>query len=704
MLSEPGRVSAEPPVFPNCSRGCKQLPYVTYPRRRCRTLNTREKPMNDIHIVDVEPGDELASIDRVRELVAETGAPSVAFMVTAVPNEQALDDRLQDWVHRFSLLREGLKNIPVRVGILIQALIGHGDRNRIAGVLPFQNIVGADGVTCRESFCPLDADFQAYADQLIQTLAKAVPDFFMIDDDFRIGYHAPAHKGCMCPLHLARLSQRLGTRISREDLLSRFEEEECNELRDQWEKLKEDSLVELAGVIRSAIDTVDDAIRGMFCCVTSEVHLAPAIANTLAGRHQPVVRINNAVYLESGHKDFPRRVTQTFHQIARFSTDTTVLTEADTYPHNRYSLSVKSHLAHVVATTLAGCHGAKYWFVKTDEDGWQETAPFRHMLAHVRPFFNEVEKIRDSVSWLGPVVVGRLEEILRKPWKQQGAMAFLSDDWGWRIFGRMGIPFTINTGDDAGASPRALCRTAPLAYTDDELLGFLSGPLLLDGEAAWHFCDRGLGKHVGVMASPSSFACSVERMQIFPESKRKKEAVSNMTGDGCYLLAPQSEDTRTVSSFATGSQAAYNTIAPALTWYRNKLGGRIAVYGISMRAPLERMFFNSIRKAQLLETLTWLAEGTPPVVVETDLDVYVLHGKDNTADKGEYACLFNLNPDTIEKVRIALPGRKVTSIEKLSMSGQWKPVSFTTEGQSIRCDADAPTMEPFILRLGRRGA
>ena len=87
------------------------------------------------------------------------------------------------------------------------------------------------------------------------------------------------------------------------------------------------------------------------------------------------------------------------------------------------------------------------------------------------------------------------------------------------------------------------------------------------------------------------------------------------------------------------------------------------------------------------------------MVVQTDLDVFVLYGKDNTDGQWEYVCLFNLNPDTIERVSIALPGERATRLERLAMSGDWLPIDFTIQGRSVRCDADAPTMEPYILRL-----
>jgi hypothetical protein len=177
-----------------------------------------------------------------------------------------------------------------------------------------------------------------------------------------------------------------------------------------------------------------------------------------------------------------------------------------------------------------------------------------------------------------------------------------------------------------------------------------------------------------------------------------------MIGGGRYHLEPQSEATRIVASFATGSQAAYATVAPALTWYQNSLGGRIAVYGISMHAPLDWVFFNRKRKTQLVETLSWLAGGVSPVVVDTDLDVLLLHGRDKTDGEQDYVCLFNLNPDTLEGVRIVLPGHRISRLERLTLRGEWTPVEFTLQGQSIRCDTDAPTMEPCLLRLNRRSS
>ena len=656
--------------------------------------------MSDIYIVDIEPGDATASAARTRRLVTLTGAPSVAFMATAVPNGEDLADRLKDWVHRFSVLQQGLAGLPVSVGILVQALIGHGDRQQAVGEVPFQKIVGDDGAACRESFCPLDKGFQAYTRTLIETLARTAPAFMMIDDDFRIASHSPANKGCMCPLHLGRFAELTGTKWTLAGLLAGLRETKRVELRNQWEDLKRDSLVELAAVIRAAIDAVDPSIPGSLCTVIAEAHFAAPIVETLAGRHQPLVRIHNATYLEHGHKGFATLLTRTRHQIAQLRPDTIVLTEADTCPHSRYSLSVKSNLAHITATTLLGCRGGKYWFVKGDEEGAEDTAPFADMLSRARPFLDEVAKIRDSVSWIGPRVAARMEEVYRKPWDQQRALESPSDDWGSRVFGRMGIAFAVTDAPASSlATPCAMSGTAPFGFDDAELLGALRGPMLLDGEAAWHLSERGLGKHLGVRVDNSPFPSSAELIHVIPESDRRTETTTGLLGGGRYRLEVSAANTRVVSSFVTGTRGRYTTAGPALTWHENEIGGRVAVYGLSMKANIEWVFFNRKRKRQLLETLTWLGRGTGPVVAETDLDAVLLHGSDRSDAALQYLALFDLNPDTIEGFTFQLPGRKPTSIERLSTIGRWQRIGFTLDGNRIRCVADAPTMEPLILRL-----
>ena len=212
----------------------------------------------------------------------------------------------------------------------------------------------------------------------------------------------------------------------------------------------------------------------------------------------------------------------------------------------------------------------------------------------------------------------------------------------------------------------------------------------------------GLGEYLGVSVEPTDEPCAYEVMHVVPGVERGREVVVGMSGGGRCRLTPASERTVVASTYATGSPGALTLSTPALTWHMNSLGGRVAVYGLSMQTSLEWVFLNSKRKRQLLETLTWLAGGDAPAHVDSDLDVFVMHGKDTEDEATEYVCLFDLNPDPLEDPALALPGERVASVERLAMNGAWESVGFEWGGGSLRCAAAARTMEPLILRL-RRG-
>ena len=453
--------------------------------------------MHDIFIVDVAPGDEAAAVARIRDLVAETGAHDLAFMVTAVPNEEPLADRLRDWVHRFRLLQKGFPRGDARAG---RAAHPSADRPTVTAVAlrgrySFQPIVGADGVVSREELLPArprfpilrqDADDDASPRgagvlydrrRLPPRLARpgpsrlyvpAPPGAFCGDDGTR-----PVARGAGGPLR----SRGYGAAGA----MGGIEAPEPRPTRGRDPR---------RGRCRRSLDPRFAGLR------RSGGALRPGHRRDARGRSPAAGEGPQRGLPGAWAQGLPRTCRRHAARDRVVSPATTVLTEADTCPHNRHSLSVRSHLAHLTATTLVGCRGGKYWFIKTDEDGWRETMPFVDALKRARPFLDEVGRIRDHVTWLGPQILGRIEEIVRKPWDQQRSLDFPTDDWGWRVFGRLGIPFTVETGGgladaDPPDAPRALCSTAAVAFDDDELRALLAGPLLLDGEAVGFWVNAG---------------------------------------------------------------------------------------------------------------------------------------------------------------------------------------------------------------------
>lgn len=131
--------------------------------------------------------------------------------------------------------------------------------------------------------------------------------------------------------------------------------------------MRKESLIEFAGIIRKAIDSVNPAIRCGYCTPGSEFLMTGKMAKALAGGTKPFLRINNAMYMEGDAKFFPHRMAYT-QSLRKINSDIPeVLDESDTFPQNRYSKAAISMHAHITGAILNGLNAAKLWLTNL---GW----------------------------------------------------------------------------------------------------------------------------------------------------------------------------------------------------------------------------------------------------------------------------------------------------------------------------------------------
>ena len=158
------------------------------------------------------------------------------------------------------------------VGILLQATMGHGwTPNVPAKYSKFMLGDGSEPYT----FCPLGEEFKEYIRNMIRTLGKLKPAFFMLDDDTRM---ITGRNGCYCKLHMDRFNREQGTNYDRESLRKAVETDR-EVARAYWD-LQNQSIVELAQVIREAIDETDPQIHCSFCtCCVDPCPTLPRLAD-----------------------------------------------------------------------------------------------------------------------------------------------------------------------------------------------------------------------------------------------------------------------------------------------------------------------------------------------------------------------------------------------------------------------------------------
>lgn len=636
----------------------------------------------------------------LRRLQRTCGVTDVAFMLPLHPEEAssslAKPQRLRDL---FLEMREPLRGSGLRVGILLQSLIGHGTPTDAK----FQRITTPDG-TAKNSFCPLDPDFKDYIRQAVATVAATRPAFLLVDDDVRLSH---GDFGCFCPLHLAELNRVAAGQFTRESLMQtlRREDAEGRRLAAAWERVRLSSLASLAQEIRTAIDAVDPDLPCGFCA-SGEISATVPLARILAGRNPPFIRIHNSWYLENDGRGLMDRVYWMAAQLEYYREVPELLSESDTYPQNRYCTPARALDGQMTLSLLYGTTGAKLWVTRLREYEPDSGLAYREVLQGNVKRYAELRRLYPAVRWDEPAtpLPGQPASIWNPA--NLGKQRFVKN-WTAGVVGHLGIPCRVTSGAAADATTLMLTGPEVAFFTDAELKSFLSRGLLLDGPAAAQLGKRGFAEFVGVNAdSPAGWRASFERMGEHPTNGKSSGKLINIAAllpGSAVRLTPRGPGVQTLSSLYRSPSylsAEAELVGAGLTLFENQLGGRVAVFAAAVGFT---PFMNEVRREQLIHVLGWLNRGPLPVVVVSDVDVYARHGVLDPAEGGgELLCVFNLNMDALPELRLRVGRPGIKEISRLEGDGTWRKLAWQpASGFELIVQTPLETMLPLILRLRR---
>lgn len=601
-----------------------------------------------------------------------------AFILTLVPEGNPPADKAKILAGEFERFRAALGKTSMPTGILIQATMGHGWTPNSRS--EFQRIVRLDG-SSPYIFCPLDGDFRAYVRDAIRRLAALHPDFFMVDDDFRL---LTGREGCFCPLHLERFNRMHGGDYDRDAMIAAVKSDET--IAANYDELLKASLLELAGEMREAIDKADPAIPCSFCMCAGDTRHAPQIAKTLAAAGEdPTVRINNARYLNESLRTVPEWLMFTARQVASLPEEFKILAEPDTFPQNRYSTSAAMMHLQLTGSILEGCRGGKLWLTRIRAYEPESGRRYRDVLAEHLGFYRTLAAL--TIEWTGAATILPGTPKLDFPASIRGNSNIT---WSTQILGKMGIPFYFTK------SPAGIVTLAgnDCDRLDDACLAGLlnTHSCLLDGPVAVKLCERGFAPLLGVEAQPwNGRTVSFERTA-------NNESIPIPT-DRMTELKPLS-GTQILSELfhsSSGADTQEEYLMPGTTFHENSGGGRVAIVAgpvLPYGYPAFGML-NETRKRQLLDLFQRL--GGLPWHVPGDDEVLLRTGK---ADGYDIAVLIDLSLDDVPEIRLCGPAaNRVETVEELSANGIWSAVPFRCEESFLRVEHELRPLHPLVLRL-----
>ena len=292
------------------------------------------------NVMPFSPGREAQCAADCREYRDRTGCDLVLYSLTLHPEGKPAMEKVERYVASYRALRRELDGSGVRLGVLVQAIIGHWPRVD-KDIEDWTRTVNIKGEKVR--FCPDDPGFAKYIDDTFTLLAKEKPAFILTDDDVRAYSHSAE---CFCPRHVAEFNARRGTAYSEKTLRAKVSAARQDDPDyTTFLAVQRDMMNRLAKRFRTVIDAVDPTIPAGICVAGEETFLVPPMARAYA-THLPgnVMRmLGFAEYYRDSGID--------------------ILDEADTCPHNLWSKSALSFFTHLEVASFLGFTGAKTWYV-----------------------------------------------------------------------------------------------------------------------------------------------------------------------------------------------------------------------------------------------------------------------------------------------------------------------------------------------------
>ncbi|MBQ3596549.1 MAG: hypothetical protein II988_01890 [Clostridia bacterium] len=578
-----------------------------------------------------------------------------------------------------------LDKAGARYGVLVQSTMGH--INPPATPHPFQNVVSTiTGDEIKSTCCPLDQNFKDYMKEQMKELAKHNPEIIMLDDDIGLLYRGNT-RGCSCPLHLAKVNERLGTNLTREQLLEKMQSgsEEGKRIEQVFARVQGDSLVEFVKYIRQGIDEVNPKLQGAVSGILGNywMEFSSETAEAFRGQGNPkMIRLNGAVYCSESTHYMSIRMFRYQHLMHYAGKENTIfLAETDTCPHNRYSTSAIRLHAHYTACLLEGAQGAKHWLTRSAFEPKAGVA-YRKILSKYSKFYQAVADLYPQIQFAGcrMPLFGKIDYGFSS--KKKGVHPC---PWASCVLERMGLPIYFSS-EQGGAV--FIDDYLPERLTKEEIEPIFKGTVVMTSKAARTLIEMGYGDYIGV---------DVQDWTGKPVNREVIDGVNEPKQLEVLQLIPNKQGVKELSfNYHIASGKEPEKLFPAVTGYKNSLGG----YSVVFCGTPDSLFnywssfsmLNGLRKQQFIDILN--QQDNLPVYYTEDVDMYLKAGR---LKDGTIVCaMINTGLDELEDLPIKV-NKPFTKIQKLNELGERVDCDFEIVDGVVRVKERTPSHLPQIL-------
>lgn len=621
------------------------------------------KPFTFYNIAPFAAGKEKRTANDMIEYQKITGNDIVLYNLTIHPEGFPARKKADKLIASYRQLKKELAGSKVKLGVLVQSIIGHWPRVD-KDEEQWTRTINIEGKISR--FCPLDPEYRKYITYVTTQIAREKPVFIMGDDDIRA--FSPKAE-CFCVRHVAEFNKRTGKNYTSDTLREAVKKSRPgDEIFNTFLQLQRDTVNGVAALMRQAIDSVDPSIPAGSCMPGWEFRFNDQTARAFAGKGQtPVMRVCNSNYLELDSKrTFPYIVLRS-QALRAAHPAINVLDEADTCPHNLYSRSSINMHAKLCTSIMAGMTGAKVWLVNAHKGDWEVPRNYTFTLGKYQHFYQELTRTVKDTALTG--VIQPCHKNFPN-WHFTAPSEFFVEfkNWADYMCGTFGIPFQCSFDLNKDGVYLLSGAAAVARFSDSELKQLLSRKLLVDGPAATALTKRGFAEYLGLTAEAKDFRFNRERYvdgRAVTMGKDPQVPFITLKDKNAEVLSYYY-----YSPFASSDEL--EKVSPATVFVKNSLGGYICTTGFHVNVSPHQIH-NPSRKEWLLTVLDKLNGKRLPVTVANEQNFVAVTREDKAGDTILAVC--NVNFEPVENLALRCAARP-GSIKMLTADGKWQNIAF----------------------------
>jgi hypothetical protein len=595
----------------------------------------------------------------------------------------------REWTKNLVRARELLASAGIAYSLNPWITRGHEDRGRrAADALPgIQTVVHADGTQATCVACNLSPVWRDNLRRVWSLYAGTKPHVLWLDDDIRdFGAHE-----CFCPLHLEKISRRVGKEVTRAELTAAIlKPGEPHPWRAEWLALRAEASLEVLRLVANAAHAASpQTVMGLMSSGPRnhcrEGRDWQRVAEVLgATKERPIFsRPTMGNYWEWGP---PRGLyfSQDSIKLTRHSLPpgTVDCTELENVPFSRYSKSVAFTFAQLAVSFAFGARAATLDIFDFIGTPMQAEPHYGKMLGDRKNFLNALAETARRPGVLRGVRLlfkenSALSRRLTLGEKNDAALAGEGYP-ALEAFEAAGIPTTYDESEVT-----FLCGQQPHLLDDDEIRRLLKHGLFLDATAAEVLCQRGFAAEIGLekIKPPEMLeqlgAYSVEDFSHpdFGGTPRSFMSAQMPRANYSAKFSVLQPATRAVVLGHLHDADAI-PVYPAMIAFENPLGGRVIIHAWDYASAIDGFgvsFHNPVRCRQIQATVRWLFRSRVPLAARGD-GVWPLALRKDCGNE-TLVGLMNLSLDAwpCAEIEMSAPAAPA-AIRLLDADGKWIPV------------------------------